>query len=181
MPLFTYKASIHYQSASGPAVNTLAVVGDTGTGVTDAQVAADRLHESWGNSLMPQICNYYKLDHVEVASPAGSVSSTLAPVTGGNTGAANATNACYLVKKQVASGRRGRIFLPGVSENALLPDGSIKASSHASVQAAVTDLYGSLLFQGLNPVLIRANGSEVPVTSFILSNWSGVQNRRFRR
>jgi len=181
MPLFTYQTSVHYSSGSGPAVNTLAVVADTVAGMTDAQLVADGLHGAWKSKLMPQICSYYQLDHVEVASPAGSVSSTIAPSSGGNTGTPNATNACYLVKKQVAAGRRGRLFLPGVSENALQPDGSIKSSSYNSVQSAVSALYTELVAIGLQPILIRADGSEQVVTEFLLSHWSGVQNRRFRR
>lgn len=100
---------------------------------------------------------------------------------GTNVNPAAPINTCYLINKNPSAGRRGRMFLPGVVEDAVGPGGVL---NQTTIDLLAFNLNGMITDMGDNGVtmrIIRNTGAQAQVVGFNADNLVATQRRRLRR
>lgn len=166
-----------------PTFNTFQVE-DIAEGGGPLDSRAFRIHESWVNTILSTVTNDAVLRSVTVRSQDGaSVEDYAEDRDGALGGDALPVNCGLNYIKNVASGRRGRMFIAGFAEQATSPSGQIDT---ANVNAA--NLVFQLLVEDLAIKNLRMTKDAlgpldvpVPVTSASCGPYIVRQSRRLDR
>lgn len=121
----------------------------------------------------------------------GSVSSSLAPVSGGDSGDQVPINLAVILQKHTADlGRRGRgrMFLPGLAnQSQVLEDGHLTTAAQTGFTAAAADFLLYLRtdadtggYPAMEPVLLHSTGAPTPLLAPTISPIIGVIRKRVR-
>lgn len=126
--------------------------------------------------------------------PPLKITTTIAPQAGTHTGSSSALpqNCAYLVHKNVAFGRPGRMFIPGPQDDLVSNAGVISNTEISIVTTMLTTLKADLeavTVGGLNPILAIMSKNRAPVAGYAVKEVSsltldpriGTQRRRLRR
>lgn len=154
----------------------------------DLAVVAGNL---WETHINPQIVTTCTLSGVLVkyGPNATGPSAQITTAHVGNLAAAGAApNTTYLVRKVTALGGRagsGRMYVPGVTEDDVDPDGTVTPAMVTLLQSNFDDLWDALDVGGFTPVLLHSAGSPLstptPITSLRVDARVATQRRRLRR
>nr|CRY96490.1 hypothetical protein [uncultured prokaryote] len=90
-------------------------------------------------------------------------------------------NACFLVAKIPTTSPQGRLYLPGLTQSVMDPDGKLFPSTFADTQDRLNDWIGLLESRGTEMEIIRPQGLFHKVTKLVLKPYAGRQDRRFVR
>ena len=161
----------------------------------DFVAAANRAQVCYQQTILTQTSNNLALDRVDLYVGAdgssGSVSSTGASVSGGDSGQHPPTAVSVLARKvtnDIGRRGRGRMFLPGVgSESDIDQDGSLVPGAQAALQPELDEFFDLLDGDGgattpLSPVLLHATApaDPTPIVAFTLAPLVGIQRGRIR-
>ena len=121
--------------------------------------------------------------------PPAKFDAVLGPIVGiRGPGGSAPQNTAVLVHKTVPSGRTGRMYLPGVNEGNVAPNGAIDGTELAIWQGALTNLKDGLLdfpeitqLAMLASVAGDAHTAIKGVTSLVVDGVVATQRRRLRR
>lgn len=196
----------------GQAVYSLSLAGDNERIVTtmghdlaaagsNYEDAANDLHALFGIWFMGRMPSQYTLQDVTLyvgqdGGPPAIYESTEAAIVGGATTQPTPQNTAWLVRKRTGSaGRRGRgrMYIPGVHEGQVGPDGVLTNAYHGDLQNDVNgwlaELQSGLGGTGpaLPPVILHRSegiGTEpppTPVTALQVDTLVATQRRRLRK
>lgn len=158
---------------------------------TVAEAALD-VGEAWITHLMPNLSDQLVLSSVMMKfgpdATGPSSEQGMAVNAGGDTAAAASPNVTYLIRKQTALGGRagrGRIYVPGVVENAITSAGNVETGKRGALQADIEAWGVALSTLFLFPVVLHGAGSPVtvptPITGWDVDLQAATQRRRLRR
>lgn len=168
-----------------PAVNTLGFV--IGTAESPLYCATNGA-ALWETNVMPLLC-----DEVELASvlakwgptETGPSAEVFPADPGGDNGNPDRANTCYLITKNTEFGGRqgrGRLYLPGVTEDQASDYGTIAPARVSALNDAFDDVLSGMISAGFAPALLHGNSlTPYAITSFSASGVTATQRRRMRR
>ncbi len=102
-------------------------------------------------------------------------------VNGGQNNTSASINTCFLVDKNPDAGRRGRVFLAGVGENVIDPDGSIDGPSRDALTVEMNAWLDACTLGGVILRIKRTDLSFDLIESFSCQSLAATQRRRMRR
>lgn len=152
---------------------------------------ADIAAGAWNTEMMPFLSDQISLASTlvkygpDATGPSGTSSIG---GTGGDTSDSGYPGACALIQKQTAAGGRagrGRMYVPGIPEAAIGPDGVLDSGKAAQLLAGFGDYLLTLTTAGVVPVVLHGVGSPLStpsvITNFNVSSQVATQRRRNRR
>lgn len=161
-----------------------------GGGLTPAQVAED-LHGFYDAADFHTECpSSIALSSVMVKFGPDSTgpSGIFTGAVTGTGSTATAPNCSWLVHKNTPNGGRagrGRLYLPGVEENAVGVDGDMDDTTQALLQASFDAFWTAIGGSTFSPVVLHGEGSPLStpsvITSFTVDGKCATQRRRLRR
>nr|CRY94151.1 hypothetical protein [uncultured prokaryote] len=154
-------------------------------------LAAEALYGIADDTWLQSLTELTVLESVDVkfgpdaTGPSGTFGGT-ANGTSVSQGASPAV--CFLVQKHTALGGRagrGRMYLPGVSENAVTEQGAVSQQYIDALNSQWATFLTDASNAGMDPVLLHGVGSPIsiptPITSFSVSAIAATQRLRQRR
>lgn len=156
------------------------------TGGASPNDIADAIDVSTQDNLMPVLWDGIEYVGCTVEDGDGNFFESFASATGGQANPGNTVNTTFLVKKITGvTGRknRGRMYLPGVAEFGVDPNGVLDESYRDGVQAAVSAWYAwtTADFAGDMCILHTSVGDDpTDVLSLLVDPRAGSQRRRMR-
>lgn len=178
------------EAAPTGAAVTLGVNQDPGVTITQAVQAAEN---AWEDNLLAQQVSTITLDKIMVKygpDQTGLASEQSSGSVGVLAGTAVPPNGALLVTKVTEQGGRrgnGRMFIPGLLEGNVGPNGNLTAAYVNAWAAALLGFHADLVAAGLPPVILRGNPGVSPVIgpiaiqSFQPQATMATQRRRLRR
>lgn len=158
---------------------------------SDVDTLAEDVFTAWGNEVMVYLSDQITLSSClakfgpDATGPSAIFSGS---VGGGDTSDSGYPGASLLVRKNTAAGGRagrGRIFVPGIPEAAIGPDGVVDSGKVTQLNTGVTDFLIVLGTPNLEPVILHQPGSPLttptPITSISAQGQIATQRRRNRR
>lgn len=151
--------------------------------------AADEVNDLWVTTFGPQQTGQVGVLAV-LAKFGPNDSGPAAEVPGSGTSGAGTTSApanfSVLVKKSTALGGRkgsGRMFIPGINEATVGPQGLLDGATVTNWQTAATNFYNGLITADLPMVLLHSDPVDSPllVQSLSVQSIGATQRRRMRR
>nr|CRY97485.1 hypothetical protein [uncultured prokaryote] len=160
---------------------------DLGT-VLDPAVVAQDMHEAFADNFMPRLTNQITLAETLVKfgpDETGPSAVYADGVNGSSSDAALLPNSSILIRKVTFLGGRqgrGRVFVPGMSEEDVTASGYIESLSLAAHQTAADAWLAAVNDASVTMVLLHSD-SLVPteVTSLSVAQIIATQRRRLRR
>lgn len=166
----------------------------------DAASAAEILFLAWSGNVMANVSSGVSMTSalVKLGPEDDGPSAEYVDVSvGGASADSAAPNTAWLIKKATAGGgrrARGRLYLPGVTEAAMLSDGSTNATIRQALQDDIEQFVLDITLAGLPPVLIHADsvnpttGEPIPgtapaptlITALTVDPFLATQRRRLR-
>lgn len=158
----------------------------TGTCVLDlfegspltTQAQLELIRDSWNTNVMPSLGSSTSLTSVTLL---GDIPTSVFGSTGGGRGSSTAINTSFLVDKNPDSGRRGRMFIPGVPEEDCDSAGVIPALRVTNMTDGLNAWLADLNAQTMQLRIARSDGSFSLIESFAVQNVAATQRRRLRR
>lgn len=178
------------------AVNTLGFLNTAGD---SAALAAEAMFLRWASNVMPNLSSGIALTSALVKlgpedTGPSAVYTDSAP--GGASADSAAPNTAWLVKKSTAGGgrrARGRMYIPGVTEAAMLSDGSTNATIRGALQDDLEQFFldcvtGDQPLELIHSDAVDANGDPIPntapaptlLTALTVDTFLATQRRRLR-
>lgn len=161
-----------------------------GTSLTIAEVA-EACYDAFVTHIRPEMTNKVGIDHVLVKygpTETGPSATFGTPQVGPANIEVAAPNTAFLITKHTDFGGRagkGRLYLPGVPEQAISSTGAIDALTVTALTTAWNDLDAELTAAELFPYLLHGAGSPLtspsPITSWTCESLAATQRRRMRR
>jgi|tagenome__1003787_1003787.scaffolds.fasta_scaffold20480459_2 hypothetical protein len=164
-----------------PAVWTLGVlyVG------TNSAVDFPTLGLGWRSTIKNSTNGLWVLDEIIVSDAVGAVKTLTMGDAGGVAHVASVASESFLVHKYTGLGgrkNRGRIFLPGLSDQDRDPYGVLIGSKVTELQNNLTDFYGLLQSSNLQPRLLHSDATPpTNILQFQLDGKIATQRRRLRK
>lgn len=162
-----------------------------GVGVPSAGDGANAVFDSYeGGGISNVLTEDWRLAQVDmmIMTPGGPVvgSSTRTPVQGGIGNQGTEANTAALVRKNTAQGGRpgrGRMYIPGISEDFVDVAGFLSAAYFNDIQVFATDFLNTLGVNDVPMELLHSSAAISPslVTSLSCQNQVATQRRRLRR
>lgn len=90
-------------------------------------------------------------------------------------------NTAFLINKNPASGRRGRMFIPGCPEGAVGAGGTITTASRIAMTGAVQGFLDDCNADGLELRILRSDSSTAAIDTMTCDPVVATQRRRMRR
>jgi len=157
------------------AVNTFDIFHALGSNAAALAVVGD----AWDDNVVPELpVEFIFKDAVLTGPTPVSVSYNTPGGWGGN---GQSINSCYLIDKNMDSGRRGRVFLAGVREDEVLPSGALVAAAAPRMTAAMDAFLAQVNAGSVELRIERADGSFSTIESFSCQGTIATQRRRMRR
>lgn len=169
-----------------PAANVLGFVDGAALSATGYAVNFEAL---WTTNVMPELTADIELVRVDVklgpnaTGPSGSAASG---TPGGSAVAGSPSNLAYLVTKLTAAGGRrgkGRMYLPGVAEAQVGPDGDLSNAKQDDITAAL-ELVRTASETANHPLVVLSSDgafSPLAITEMRCEAIAATQRRRMRR
>ena len=178
-----YDIALNFAAGSATATCVIAAgtdpVGGAGGGGIFPDALLELVADAFAVKVMPGLCADLKLT-TAVLSDGGPVTRVYNTL-GGSSSAMASLNTSYLVRKHVTGARNGRMFLPGVSETAVGPDGIVVASLITSLNTKLNDWLAAVKVGGETLYVVDHTGAAREITSFSTDTMIGTQRRRVRR
>jgi hypothetical protein len=148
---------------------------------------AGMLHDAFGDHILPKLTQDVQLDSSIVKygpNEDGPRTEHSDVVVGSGGTQTSPPQVCYLVRKQTLLGgrkNRGRWYLPGVPEAAVLWNGAIGATEQAGLQTAVNGYLGELSTAGVDLVILHNQaGLPTTISQLVADGRSATQRDRLR-
>nr|CRY97782.1 hypothetical protein [uncultured prokaryote] len=171
-----YPISLHWKTLSNSAVNVFDVVNDTGAFTI---TVLEAIRDAANARIKPRLSDVWQLE--KVVAHGAQPTELAGGSTGGDSGSCSPPGVAYLIHKSPVAGRRGRMYLPGVPENAVDQYGNI---SPAVITANNAALNGFLDDLAVDEMYMHMRGSEASndrVVTLRCDGVAGTQRRRMRR
>lgn len=176
---------------AGPAGPALVVFGVDPATETDPTVIASDIGPMWDTTVGPLKAMHSSVTLTEVRVTLGqdggppTVGAATFSLQGDVAGNGMTPQVTYLIKKVTGFGGRafrGRMYWPGVQEEAISDSGSISATLDAALLAAADEFLDTLDTGGYPMVLLHTDGliAPTPVTALIPDGRVATQRRRVR-
>lgn len=188
-----YEVAFHHQVASGtrPAVCTFGLHytgSDFPTDIVDVQNA-------WANRLVPSMADSWAYDGFTARNQIGAVYTNTFIVTGGTAHSAATPNVAFLMRKLTGQpGRfsRGRLYMPGVSEQDVDATGVVAGSKLTELTTNLASFKADLLAANFSPVILHRDFSTdggvtfthrdpTAITTLVFDDLAATQRRRLRK
>jgi hypothetical protein len=173
---------------NGAPLGAATTLGFQQTGTTDPDADAFDLHQAMRDLVAAVCSDEIRLERTDVkwgpdaTGPSGSFSQNQ---TGGRTGGVAPPNVSLLVRKGTALGGRegrGRMFIPGPSEEDLSAGGFVESALVTAATAALGTFFAALIAADLPPYLLHDSGTPpTAITTLDLDGRAATQRRRLRR
>jgi len=155
----------------------------------NAGAVATAAATAWENNLLPLQVDSLTLVEVRAKlgpNETGPEATEPVGVAGGESDTPLPPNVATLVKKVTDQGgrkNRGRFFLPGMSELAILNDGNYDPAILATLNAALGDFYADLVAADLEPVVLHTDILDSPtdINALVAQSKVATQKRRLRK
>ncbi len=165
---------------------------DLAPGTTATQAVTNAICTATRDNLIPTVSSAYTVGpgYVVFGNDGGDlrIDAAITPLAGTNSAGAAPQNVAMLVKKNTSAGgrrNRGRMFIPGVDEANVNPNGSFVAAELAAMQIFISGLKTAL--EALADVdalyLLHNEAPFTPtlITDLVVSASVATQRRRLRR
>jgi len=100
---------------------------------------------------------------------------------GGLSESAAPINTAFLINKNPVSGRRGRMFIPGVPEGGVGAGGDLTTATQSAMTTAVQGFLDDCAADGLELRILRSDASTAVIDTMTCDGTVGTQRRRMRR
>jgi hypothetical protein len=189
-----YEVGVHYTQTDSlrPAVVTFGVAYTKSNFESDA----NGLCLDWVSTINHSVCDHFTCANITFASLEGEVLDLAQLVPGGTSHPPATPNVTFLIKKgttQAGRRKRGRMFLPGVSEQDVDAVGKVIGSKITEIQNNLDDFVSAAAAHGFFLVLIHKERPPVgdkpplpvlpptPVSSLDVDTLAATQRRRMRK
>lgn len=184
----TYAQVSHFFTGVGAPTGAAVTYGVDVSTVTDLSAVLTAVKNIWDAEIMPFVSD--SVTHSETLVKFGpndtGASGTIASgAVGGDASDQGSPAVAFLIQKRtVLGGRegRGRIYLPGVPEAAIDPDGSIDGGKVTQLQTAFDDFQAALATATIDAYLLHNSATlPTPITAWNVAATAATQRRRLRR
>lgn len=178
MAVVDARVIIVWATAGGSAINTADVQFDDST--TSYQDAADSIRDALEDNILVTLVNAVSLVEVKVGDDViGAIATS--GTSGSSTDASTNPSVAFGFTKEVSSGRNGRWFVPGVSENLIDGAGRISAGGVNALNGLLAGFIADITADGVTMTVRQKVGAPVPVTQMSCRNFITLQSRRLDR
>lgn len=146
---------------------------------------AGGLRLAWESNMMPSMSDSWKFIGFRLRDAAGTVYERTLSVSGGTAHTPATPQVSFLLKKQtLLAGRkyRGRMYVPGVSEQDVDALGVVVGSKITELEAAFAGFIAAAATNEFEPVILH-NGVTAPtlVSDYVWETLCATQRRRLRK
>ena len=178
MPIVDARVIVLWATPAGSAVNTIDARYDDA--VNTPQQVADTIRDGVESTFLQFLSSEVALTEVQVGD---DISGAIAPgsASGGDSDSVTNPSVAYGIAKVVGTGRSGRWFLPGVTENGVDGSGQIGAAKRAALQTEFTAFLAAAEAGGVDFRVKQKDGSYQQIDSFNVRPFITLQSRRLDR
>lgn len=142
-------------------------------------VGAD-IADAWKDSIRKRTSVSWELEGVR-CSALGDSQTFIDPEPGDENSLGATSGVCFLVSKIPFQGAPGRMYLPGVTETAVLASGRFASNVVSNVQAELDKFLEELEDRQIQMNIRRPDTSIEPIRKLVLKPYVGRQDRRLVR
>lgn len=177
----------HFFAGFGLPNGAAVTYGIAGFGVSTPEAAAELLHDAYRTTILTLCSNAIELRETRVKygpNATGPFGSHIETFAGALAVPMVAPNTAVLVEKRTESGGRsgrGRFYVPGAGETAVLDSGSINPASLPLWQTEANDFLALIETSFVGMVLLHnASSDPTTVTNLTIDPVAATQRRRLR-
>lgn len=146
---------------------------------------SDELADLWASQVMPELNNQWHYFLCRFRDATGTVKERSETTAGSATAAPTTPNVAFLAQKLTGLGgrkNRGRMYIPGVSEDNVDGVGNVTSGKVASLDAALGVYVADAASFHFTPVILHNSlTAPTPFTGFSVSGLAATQRRRLRK